>query len=359
MKRSLALVALIGTVTGAALLVSPPAASGTDQAVTIRFGAADPGGARRGPAAVSQQLSDPLPSHDGVAQYWTQRRMASATPAHRLPHRPPDVAAIIDRALGAASVGQSERSRPERVPGAEPDPASRASKGKASAARREGNPWTSGGAVASTTGRLFFTQAGHDYVCSGSAIGSGNHDVVLTAGHCLHDGYEWSRRVVFIPGYDNGRRPAGTFRARRLVAPSAWTQSGNPNHDVGFAVTRPRNGRHLTDAVGGQGIAFNQPRGQYMYAFGYPSAQPYHGGDLVYCAGRVRDDPFNTSAQGMDCRMTSGASGGPWFVGFDARSGRGLANSVTSFGYGELPGVMFGPYFGDIARQAYRRASSL
>ncbi|MGH3342231.1 MAG: trypsin-like serine peptidase [Carbonactinosporaceae bacterium] len=356
MKRSLALVALIGTVTGTTLLVSPTAASGTDQAVTIRLGTADPAGVLPGPTAVSRQLSDPLQAPDGVARYWTQRRMASAMPAHRLPHRAPDVAAIIDRALGGAGVGQG---RPERVPDAEPDQPSRTRKGKSSAARQQGNPWTSGGAVASTTGRLFFTQAGHDYVCSGSAIRSGNHDVVLTAGHCLHDGYAWSRRVVFIPGYDNGRRPSGTFRARRLVAPSAWTQSGDPNYDVGFAVTRPRNGAHLTDTVGGQGITFNQPRGQYMYAFGYPSARPYSGGDLVYCAGSVRNDPFGTNAQGMDCRMTSGASGGPWFAGFNTRTGRGLANSVTSFGYGELSGMMFGPYFGDVARQAYQRASSL
>jgi hypothetical protein len=49
------------------------------------------------------------------------------------------------------------------------------------------------------------------------------------------------------------------------------------NYDVGAAAVNPLNGQNLTDVVGGQGIAFNQARGQNMYAFDYPAAAPYDG----------------------------------------------------------------------------------
>jgi hypothetical protein len=47
--------------------------------------------------------------------------------------------------------------------------------------------------------------------------------------------------------------------------------------------------------------------------------------------------------------MTAGSSGGGWIIG-----GKYL-NSVNSFGYDELPKVMFGPYFGDAAKMLYDR----
>ena len=48
--------------------------------------------------------------------------------------------------------------------------------------------WAGGGAVARTTGRVFFTLDGTDYSCSGSTVDSANADVVMTAAHCVSDG---------------------------------------------------------------------------------------------------------------------------------------------------------------------------
>ena len=43
-------------------------------------------------------------------------------------------------------------------------------------------------------------------------------------------------------------------------------------YDIGAAVVNQLNGQSLTDVTGSQGIAFNQARGQNMYAFGWSAA---------------------------------------------------------------------------------------
>ncbi|HEV7657365.1 MAG TPA: hypothetical protein VGP36_21915 [Mycobacteriales bacterium] len=111
---------------------------------------------------------------------------------------------------------------------------------------------------------------------------------------------------VFVPGYD-GRRPYGTWSARALVAPRDWVGSGRTRDDVGYAVVAPRAGKRLTDVVGSMPVAFDAPRGAYVWAFGYPAAAP--GGDrrALYCRGTVRPDPYRSGSQGLACSMTRGA----------------------------------------------------
>jgi hypothetical protein len=123
-------------------------------------------------------------------------------------------------------------------------------------------------------------------------------------------------------------------------------------------VVNSLDGRRLVDAVGGQGIAFNQPRGQNMYSFGYPAEAPYDGSRLIYCSGRAINDPLLSDGIGLGCDMTGGSSGGPWFLRFDEAAGTGVQNSVNSFKYNFLPTHMFGPYFGADAQNVYNQAQS-
>jgi V8-like Glu-specific endopeptidase len=223
-----------------------------------------------------------------------------------------------------------------------------------------GGYYTGGGQVVQTTGKVFFTLGGTNYVCSGSSTTSSNHDVVLTAGHCVNEGPgAYATNWAFVPAYDDGARPYGTFTARSLVTTSQWAGSGDFNYDVGFAVVNPVNGTDLTDTVGSQAIGFNLARNQQMYSFGYPAERPYDGTDIAYCFDTVFQDTFGGSTdQGMDCNMTGGSSGGPWLLDYDAGSGVGTLNSVNSFGYRGLRDVMWGPYFGSVVQSAYSTASS-
>ena len=109
---------------------------------------------------------------------------------------------------------------------------------------------------------MFFTLGGLDYVCSGSATSSTNGDVVSTAGHCVNEGPgAWATNWAFVPAYNNGSAPYGTWTARNLVTTGQWANSGDINYDTGFAVMNTNGGSHLTSVVGGQGVAFNLARG--------------------------------------------------------------------------------------------------
>lgn len=274
-----------------------------------------------------------------VRDYWTPERMRTAVPVDQLlPQRqvkPAPVPTGKPRIVGARPAAA-----PESIPNG-------------------GGPWSGGGAVTKTAGRVFFTFQGRNAACSGDAITSQNGSVVVTAGHCVKYQGSWHTNWTFVPGYDNGNKPYGTWAATKTLTTPQWEANEDINYDVGMAVVAPLDGRKLADAVGTQGVGFNQARGQAMYAFGYPAASPYDGSKLIYCSGNAIDDPIGLSNDlGLSCNMTAGSSGGPWFAGFNESAGTGTQESVNSFGYNFLPGYMFGPYFGSDAEALYNRAQT-
>ncbi|MFI7451027.1 trypsin-like serine peptidase [Nonomuraea sp. NPDC049714] len=222
-----------------------------------------------------------------------------------------------------------------------------------------GSRWPIGGAVTKTTGRVFLTMAGADFVCSASTVNSANRDLVVTAGHCVKDGKgEWAENWTFVPGYGiSGRKPYGQWTARRMFVAGPWSRSADDSYDVGMVALNPSGGRHVADVVGTQRIAFNSARGGHAYGFGYPADPPYDGEHLVYCAGRLRDDPYgDTRDQGLGCVMTAGSSGGPWMSAFDAATGKGTITSLSSFKYSNDQRTMYGPFLGDTAKKLFLTA---
>lgn len=285
--------------------------------------------------------------HRRIVDYWTPARMRAAQPGSRL---------VNDRSKASAD-GSVDRGTPTVVgPRAKPQ-----GKGKPGTGDGTGGYYTGGGEIVETTGKVFFTLTGTDYVCSGSATTSANRDVVLTAGHCLNEGPgDYATNWAFVPAYDDGARPFGTFTARSLVTTTEWASTGDFDYDVGFGVMNTLGGQHLTDVVGSQGIGFNQPRGELTYAFGYPAARPYDGTDIAWCYDTVfQDTYYGSQDQGMDCDMTGGSSGGPWLIDYATGSGLGTLNSVNSFGYRGVKDVMWGPYFGSVAQSTYATAASM
>ncbi|WP_433183125.1 trypsin-like peptidase domain-containing protein [Actinoallomurus sp. CA-150999] len=221
-----------------------------------------------------------------------------------------------------------------------------------------GSPWSSSGAVRATTGKVFFTINGGDYVCSAGTIAGANRDLVITAGHCVQDAAgAWARNWLYVPGYDQGRRPYGAFTARHLFVPTAWSGRHDENNDVAIVALAAAGARHVADVVGAQTVAFDQPRGAVVYGFGYPTGGHYDGERLAYCSGRTYPDRHRlTQDQGLRCDMSEGASGGPWLAGFDPVTGRGVVTSVNSFKYSDDPATMYGPYFDAAVRRVYEQA---
>ncbi len=279
---------------------------------------------------------------DAVRAYWSPRRMAAARPADL---------ALGDGVRFARPSGLDAYLR-RLAPGR-----------AASSAPGTGALWTGGGLVARTTGKVFFTLGSDDYVCSGSAVSSPDRSTVLTAGHCVVDPESGATATnwAFVPGYRDGIAPYGLFPASSLATTSGWADAEDFDVDVAFANVAPNAaGVRLGDAVGGQAIAFGSARAQATYAFGYPAVAPWTGARLVACSGRLAQDttPAPSTDQGMACTMTPGSSGGPWFTGFDPRTGTGTLTSVTSFSYTDQPGVLWGPYLGAEAQALYDAVAS-
>ncbi|CAM3971037.1 serine protease [Kibdelosporangium persicum] len=265
-----------------------------------------------------------------VTAFWTPERMRSAQPL--------DLINVAPKSLKDVA-----RGLPAIVPQSFPN---------------GGAVWTGGGAVTRTAGRVFFTYQGRTASCSGNAVTSANKNTVMTAGHCVKLDGAFHTNWVFVPGYDSGNTPYGTWTAKSTHATPQWAASEDINYDIGAAVVNPLNGQNLTDVVGSQGIAFNQPRGQNMYAFGYSAAAPYDGSKLIYCSGQVFNDFLLSQGIGMTCNQTGGSSGGPWFLSFSEATGTGVQNSVNSFKYNFFPNWMFGPYFGTDAQNLYNSAQA-
>ncbi|MEU6999054.1 peptidase [Nonomuraea sp. NPDC046570] len=293
---------------------------------------------------VTEEAADTRTEQRKVAAYWTADKMEEAEPLNA-------PAPKSGAKLGAP--GEPTTGAPWDVP-----PTSSQQGATQVARASSGTAWTGGGAVVKTTGRVFFTYQGRNASCSGSAVTSANESVVLTAGHCVKMGGDYHTNWVFVPGYDKGARPYGTWVAAKLLTTQQWDAKEDINFDVAAAVVAPLQGRTLTDVVGGQGVAFNQARRQQMHAFGYPAAAPYDGSKLIYCSGRAFDDFLMSRDHGLTCNMTGGSSGGPWFTGFNESTGLGTQNSVNSFKYNFAPNWMFGPYFGAEAQAVYNAAQS-
>jgi V8-like Glu-specific endopeptidase len=269
-----------------------------------------------------------------VANYWTPQRMKSAMPIERLMH-----VKAANKGRANVEAGKPTVIQPQAFP-------------------HGGGAWTGGGAVVKTAGRVFFTYQGRTASCSGNAVTSANKSTVMTAGHCVKLDGAFHTNWVFVPAYDNGNRPYGTWTARKTLATPQWVASEDINYDVGAAVVNTLDGASLTDVVGSQGIAFNQARGQRMYSFGYSAAAPYDGTKLIYCSGVVFNDFLLSNGIGMTCNQTGGSSGGPWFLSFNEANGTGILNSVNSFKYNFFPNWMFGPYFGADAQNVYNSAQA-
>jgi len=232
--------------------------------------------------------------------------------------------------------------------------------------------WTGGGAVARTTGRVFFTMAGTGYSCSGSVVASQHQDVVITAAHCVSDGAgHWATHWTFVPGYSDGREPYGSYPARTYYVPAQWSGGADEDDDVAFVVVGPGQagrglagtglagtgrGQQVGAAVGGQQIEFGT-RAAAEAVFGYPSEPPYTGRSLDYCRGTLRPDPYGLADEGIACAMTEGGSGGPWLSEFDPRTGLGVISGVTTFRYSGHDRVLYSAGLGPVAQALYERAA--
>ena len=322
-----------------ALLPGNPPATGTGTVAARAAGAVAV--AQDAPGAAAQAAA---------ARYWTAPRMSAVLQAA-------DPAAVARDLVRARYLVKRARA----VAPAEPS--------LTGGTGGQGLRWTSGGAVTAAVGKVFFTLGAADYVCSGTLVGRGQAEVVLTAAHCVSGGpargaAQWAANWVFVPGYRNGQLPYGEYTASRFVTAPGWSgpRGGTEQYDVAFVrVTAATLSGRSGAAVPPPGLPVQFSAGQPGvaagpgYVFGYPAEPPYTGLYPSYCAGPVAASGGSAHTA---CVMTAGDSGGPWLAGFSPRSGTGRVFAVSTYKLSSDLRVLYGAVLGPQARVAYQRAVS-
>ncbi len=117
--------------------------------------------------------------------------------------------------------------------------------------RVTGASWTKGTDVVKKTGKVLFTMAGGNYVCSASAVTNSrsNASLVLTAGHCAYDEVNeaFATNWLYVPSFDTSptftcaSATFGCWTASALVVHDGYASAGGFNtqatiHDFAIAV---------------------------------------------------------------------------------------------------------------------------
>jgi hypothetical protein len=196
-----------------------------------------------------------------------------------------------------------------------------------------------------TNGKIFaFDPFEGAYSCSGTALNTPSRSIVLTAGHCVVEGGGRGRDLVFVPAFDHGSRPFGTFVVTATYVMPQWKDKENPDYDVAALRVRPNRLGRLGDVVGMRDWVTGKSRFARFQIFGYP-AGALEGQALRSCNAKgLGSDVFTNRFHGPPtvpgrCNMAGGASGGGWLL-------NGRVNGVTSYGYTHRLGRLYSPYFG-------------
>jgi V8-like Glu-specific endopeptidase len=219
----------------------------------------------------------------------------------------------------------------------------------------------------SGAGKLLFhdPRTGQDRVCS-AAVDIGPR-AILTAAHCVAHGSPFAGEryyytdFKFIPAYNNGEAPYGTWKTDYHFVPNAWLFSGGVPNPEDFALLEAvdQGGKTLGSVVGWLGWQTHRLRLNQFTTLGYPC-------NLDSCVLMQRNDAptltyggNNTWIEGSD--MGAGAGGGPWVQDFGLKPngapavpfGGNIVVGVTSYtGTGFLGASQFDQTF-TAMRNAY------
>jgi Trypsin-like peptidase domain len=203
-------------------------------------------------------------------------------------------------------------------------------------------------------GTLFRAGTGGHF-CSGTVVGGGDADLVVTAAHCVTSGAGLAAYadLEYAPAYRNGTAPYGVWKAARVTVDPRWTEHADPDLDVAFIELAPRDGQRVTDVVDAQRIAFGTPGRGSVRLTGYPDGAD----DPLTCLGTMTqraDGQLRVACTGY----AAGTSGTPWLTDFDPGTHTWAVVGVIG-GFqlgGDTDDVSYSPYFGPDVQHLYQQA---
>jgi V8-like Glu-specific endopeptidase len=218
---------------------------------------------------------------------------------------------------------------------------------------------------ADRVGALFDGGLTGKHFCTASVVNSPGRDLLITAAHCLdggkHSGYK--RDIVFVPGYANGTAPFGVWTPRELIVDKLWSDSSDPDDDVGFVVLKPDDGKNIQDVVGANQVGFDAGFANFVRVTGYPSSV----GTPVTCRNWTTQES-DTQLEFQCGGYFVGTSGSPWLSELAPSPTPALPSSTRTAtiigvigGYeqgGDTAAISYSPYFGAGIRELYERAET-
>ncbi len=174
-----------------------------------------------------------------------------------------------------------------------------------------GTPIASAGEVNPLVGPLFQGAVTNAHRCTASVLVAPQHDLILTAAHCLSGS---GAGMQFAPGYDGGATPYGIWTTTAAYVDPSWISSQDPQHDYAILRVAPKQ-------FGGRAMGLSD----FVGGFSYIAPSPRNGAQFsvpAYTAG-INDEPIDcTSAvryvdgyPTFDCAgYLSGTSGAPWLL---------------------------------------------
>jgi hypothetical protein len=292
-----------------------------------------------------------------LAAYWTPARMKAAQPA--------DLPSAKRASAGAAAAAAGPQGSAARVA-----PAAGVAVTTGAVPPKSANPniirpqgfsypagYPVGSQLAKTVGKVYFTLNGNNESCSASVVNTTGKSIVWTAGHCVTGGQNWATNWWFIPNcYNNGyggcAAPFGWWTAKQFWVPTTYYNNNDAQDDVAAVVMWPNNGWEITNYLGGQGIEWNYPVGQWVSAFGYPG---YDGVTLAEADDYTYDYGDGTVYMFND--MGPGSSGGPWLAAFNGSFG--YIDGHNDFRYNVYPDYMWSPYYGNQVGNLYNTVNPI
>ena len=177
-------------------------------------------------------------------------------------------------------------------------------------------------------------------------------DLALTAAHCAYSS-AFAANIEYVPGYPDGKRPYGAWPVRAITVASGWKASHDPDLDFAFVTLAPAGGERIRARTGGLTIGFTRWYSEKIEVLGHndSAAEP------IRCATkgfRFRAGQMEFYSHGF----STGTSGGPWIIGYDAEHGTGTVFGVIG-GYeegGDYEWASYSAYFGSAAKILYEQA---
>lgn len=204
-------------------------------------------------------------------------------------------------------------------------------------------------------GAIFTTGQQGDHFCTASAVKSPEHNLILTAAHCVYDRTNGGlkRNIAFVPAFRHGQDPYGVWSPKTFIIDDRWKTSSDPDFDVAFIVLEPLEGKNVGDVLGANSITFNSSYSQVVRVTGYPQTADAP----ITCVDRTTEQ--SPTQLRFPCEgFPGGTSGSPWVVRPDVQHLTGTIIGVIG-GYeegGSSPDVSYSPYFGDGIKALYERA---